>query len=211
MNDEPRKRGRKPSPEKREAIVAAALKAFAKKGVEASTTREIADAAATTERTLFKHFGSKDALVRSVVEQVSLEFMRDRTFARVHEPRPFTRDEFARWHRAFLLDRVEGAIAAPDTYRVVFREILRDDAFRLRYGGKWLELIFAPLVGHLRLMQETGAIGRMQTPTALAGAFFSHNLGYLLTRFVLAPEMPWDATRDINAIVEIFLASCGDA
>jgi AcrR family transcriptional regulator len=209
VNDEPKKRGRKPSLEKRDAIVAAALKAFAQNGVQASTTREIAEAAGTTERTLFKHFGSKEALARVVVEQVSLEFMRDRTFARVREPRPFTRDEFVSWHRAFLTERVEGAIAAPDTYRVVFRELLRDDAFRQRFGGKWLELVYAPLAGHLKLMQETGAIGRTQTPAALAGAFFSQNLGYLLTRFALAPEMPWDGPRDIDAIVGTFLASCG--
>ena len=209
MSDEPRKRGRKPSREKRDAIIAAALRAFAEKGVEASTTRQIADAAETTERTLFKHFGTKDALVRAVIEQVSIDLMRERAFARVHEARPFTRDEFARWHRDFLADRIEAATAAPDNYRVLFRELLRDDGFRLRYGGKWLELIYAPVVGHLKLMQAAGEIGRAQSPAALAGAFFSLNLGYLVARFALAPETAWQGTRDVDAIVEIFLAGCG--
>jgi AcrR family transcriptional regulator len=209
VSEEPRKRGRKPSPEKREAILAAALKTFAGKGVEASTTRQIAELAETTERTLFKHFGSKDALVRAVIEKVSIESMRDRAFARVHEPHPFTREEFVRWHRAFLSDRVEGATAAPDNYRVVFRELLRDDVFRLRFVGTWLELVYAPLVGHLKLMQDAGEIGRAQTPEALAGTFFSLNLGYLLARFTLAPEMTWRGTRDVEAIVELFVAACG--
>jgi len=209
MSDEPKKRGRKPSPEKREAIIAAALRTFAEMGVEASTTRQIAEIAETTERTLFKHFGSKDGLVRAVIEQVSIELMRERAFARVHEARPFTRDEFARWHRAFLADRIEAAIAAADNYRVLFRELLRDDAFRLRYGGKWLELVYAPIAGHLKLMQDTGEIARAQAPEALAAAFFSLNLGYLVARFALAPEMAWRGKRDIDAIVEMFIAACG--
>ena len=209
MGTEPKRRGRKPSLEKHEAIVAAALQAFAAKGVEGSTTREIAEAAQTTERTLFKHFGNKDGVARAVLEQVSLEFMRDRTFGRVLAPQPFTRDEFAHWHRDFLTDRIEGATAARDTYRVIFRELLRDDAFRLRYGSKWRELAYAPVVHHLALMQTAGEIGRSQSPAVLAGVFFSLNLSYLLARFALAPEMHWDGPKNIDAIVAVFLEACG--
>jgi AcrR family transcriptional regulator len=209
MTDEPARRGRKPSPEKREAIVAAALAAFAGKGVDATTTREIAEAAETTERTLFKHFGSKDGLVQAVVELAAIELMRERKFARISNPSPFTRTEFAEWHRAFLTDRVDNGIAAPSNYPVIFRELLRDAAFRRRFGAKWIAEVYAPLAAHLERMQATGQIASRQAPAALAGAFYSLNIGYLVTRFALVPELPWDDAANIEAIVEMFQATCG--
>lgn len=205
MTDTPR-RGPKPSPEKREAILRSALAQFAARGVDASTTRDIAEGAGTTERTLFKHFGSKAALVQAAIEKVSLELMEQAAFARVLDPRPFTRAEFAAWHLAFLADRVETALGAPDNYRILFAELLRDAEFRRRYAGRWLAEVFGPLAGHLARLQAAGEIGQGQSPAALAGAFFNLNLGYLVTRFALAPEMEWRSDRNIAAIGAMFLA-----
>ncbi|MFM2280496.1 MAG: HTH-type transcriptional regulator SrpR, partial [Pseudomonadota bacterium] len=83
-------RGRKPSLEKRDALISAALQLFATHGVEASTTREIAMIAGTTERTLFRHFASKNGLVQAAIEAVSRQFVGEASFARIHDPTPFT-------------------------------------------------------------------------------------------------------------------------
>jgi AcrR family transcriptional regulator len=203
---EPRRRGPRPSPEKREAIIRSALEQFARRGVDASTTRNIAEGAGTTERTLFKHFGTKAALVQAAIEEVTFEFMDARRFGRVHDERPFTRDEFSRWHRDFLRDRVAVALGAPDNYRILFSELLRDQDFRKRYGQRWMDGVFLPLVGQFEKMQEAGEIGLAQTPVALAGAFFNLNLGFLVTRFALAPEMHWDDEQNIETVASMFLA-----
>jgi AcrR family transcriptional regulator len=50
-------------PDTREAILAAALEAYSKYGFRGATTRRIAELAGVNEVTLFRHFGSKDALV----------------------------------------------------------------------------------------------------------------------------------------------------
>jgi AcrR family transcriptional regulator len=211
MPERPKKRGPEPSAEKREAIVAAALRLFAAKGVDAATTREIAAAAGTTERTLFKHFASKDGVVQAAVEAASAEFARSGAFARINRPEPFTRAEFAAWHRAFLAERVAAAARAPDSYRMLLRELLRDDGFRRRYGAAWLERVFRPLASHLERMRAAGEIGAASSPAALASAFFGLNLGYLFARSALAPEMPWEDERDVEAVVALFQASCGQA
>lgn len=202
------RRGRKPSPELRAAIVAAAQGLFAARGVEAATTREIAALAGTTERTLFKHFGSKQRLVQAVIEEVSGAMVRQAAFARVWDPSPFTHAAFIDWHRGFLADRVAAAEAAPDAYKVLLREMLRDDAFRRRYAERWMEGVFAPLVRHIAAMQEAGEIAAHLSPRALAGAFFSLNLGYLVSRFVLLPETGWAGDGDVEAIVSLFAAAC---
>lgn len=208
MSDEPPKRGRKPSPELKRTILNAAIGVFAARGIDAATTREIAAAATTTERTLFKHFGSKAGLVQAALEAVSIDFLNDTAFARVHDPAPFTAREFAAWHRTFLEDRVETARRSPQNYRILFAELLRNDTLRGSYGSRWKATVMDPLAAHLARMQSSGEIGRTLAPAMLASGFFGLNLSYLLTRFALAPGETWDDRRDIDAIVAMFAAMC---
>lgn len=49
---------------KRDAICETALELFAEKGIEATTTREIAERAGTAEGTLYRHFEGKNDLAR---------------------------------------------------------------------------------------------------------------------------------------------------
>jgi AcrR family transcriptional regulator len=202
------KRGRPPSPEKRQAILDAVQRLFAAKGVDATTTREIAAEAQTTERTLFKHFVSKEGLVRAAIEQVSFTAMQQAAYARILDPQPFTASAFADWHRAFLADRVRTAIAAPDTYAVLFRELFRDGAFRADYAERWLGTVFGPLCAQIERMQKEGAITSTQSPDALTSAFFSLSIGYLVSRFVLMPDFLWDDEANIDSIVAMFQAVC---
>jgi len=56
--------GRSASPEEtRERILAAAREVIGRKGKRGATTREIADVAGVNEATLFRHFGTKEALL----------------------------------------------------------------------------------------------------------------------------------------------------
>ncbi len=59
------------SPEEtRSRILSAAREVIARKGKRGATTREIAEVAGVNEGTLFRHFGSKSALVVAVVQHV---------------------------------------------------------------------------------------------------------------------------------------------
>lgn len=57
------------SPEEtRERILGAAREVIARKGRRGATTREIADVAGVNEATIFRHFGTKEALIVAVAE-----------------------------------------------------------------------------------------------------------------------------------------------
>lgn len=54
---------------KREAIWDAAIALFAEKGIDATTTREIAQLADTAEGNIYRHFKNKDDLIQQVFEE----------------------------------------------------------------------------------------------------------------------------------------------
>lgn len=183
-----------------------AARLFAAQGIERTSTREIAAAAATTERTLFKHFGSKSGLVQAVLTEVAMAVMQEAAFARILDPRPFTVDEFSAWHRGFLHERLAAAAGASDAYRILFSEIFRDEQFKARYVNEWQAKVLQPLTGHLALLASGGTGRDAGQAVALAAAFFSLNIGYLVARFVLAPEADWSDQKDVSRIVDLYAA-----
>jgi len=69
---------------KRDAVCEAALELFAEKGIEATTTREIAERAGAAEGTLYRHFDGKDDLANWLHERCADE-LRDRLTAAADE------------------------------------------------------------------------------------------------------------------------------
>src|SRR5580704_15333754 len=55
--------------ETRSRILAAARELFALKGTRGTTTREVADRAGVNEATVFRHFGTKHALLHAMLDQ----------------------------------------------------------------------------------------------------------------------------------------------
>src|ERR1700689_584247 len=56
-------------------ILAAVRKIFAHKGLEGTTTRELAKEAGVSEALLYKHYPSKDALFQAMLSSCDSEFM----------------------------------------------------------------------------------------------------------------------------------------
>lgn len=61
--------------ERKECILAAVRKVFAEKGLEGTTTRELAKEAGVSEALLYKHFPSKEALYEEMLGTCDGEFM----------------------------------------------------------------------------------------------------------------------------------------
>ena len=60
--------------ERKERILAAVRKVFARKGVEGATTRELAKEAGVSEALLYKHYPSKEALYQDMLMSCTAEF-----------------------------------------------------------------------------------------------------------------------------------------
>src|SRR5690242_20286687 len=60
--------------ERKELILAAVRKVFAQKGLEGTTTRELAKEAGVSEALLYKHYPSKEALYKAMLDSCDGEF-----------------------------------------------------------------------------------------------------------------------------------------
>ncbi len=202
MTDLPARRG--PPPTKHIDILWAAARLFAQRGVAQSTTREIAAAAGTTERTLFKHFGSKEALVQAVIAEAVLPHLAPTSLAGLRQAIEAHGDSFEQWHRALLASREQALAQAPELARLLLVELLRDDALRARFAAQWAEAAWQPLLVLFSRLQKDRRLRNDIAADTLVRLFLSVNLGYLIGRHVLAPDHGWDDAREISGITALF-------
>jgi len=101
------------SQDKRNAILDAATRLFAERGLAAAPTSEISKLAGVAEGTLFTYFGTKDELINSLYRELKLE-LGDAMMS------DFPRKESARTRLRHVWDRyVRWGIANPRQYKVL--------------------------------------------------------------------------------------------
>jgi AcrR family transcriptional regulator len=200
----PRRPG--PAPTKHVDILWAAARLFAERGVAQTTTRAIAEAAATTERTLFKHFGSKEALVHAVIGEAVLPQLAPTSLEALRGVIEAHGDDFEAWHEALLAARGRAMAQAPELSRLLIVEMLRDATLLERFAAQWQPAVWEPLRGLFTHLQARGRMRRDISAPALVRMFLSLNLGHLLARHLLAPGLAWDDAAERHAIAKLFAA-----
>jgi AcrR family transcriptional regulator len=199
----PPARGRPRSEARSAEMLWAAAQLFSRQGVSRTTTREIAVQAGTTERTLFKHFGSKDRLVKAVMEEAILPHLAPVSLAELEQAVRQYKGDVPAWHRALLSRRLAELREAPGLLRLLLVELLRDEALRDRFAAQWEAAAWQPLVALFTQLRDAGAIEGGE-PASTARMFLSLNIGFLVGRLVLAPQAAWNDDEEIAAIAALF-------
>ena len=205
-NDARRPARRGPAPTKHLDVLWAAARLFSQRGVAQTSTREIAAAAQTTERTLFKHFGSKDGVVQAVISEAVVAHLAPTSLDALRQAIEAHGDDLATWHRALLTQRSAALAQAPELTRLLLVERLRDDALRARFAATWTGAVWQPLLALFERLQRDGRVRRDIPAASLVRMFLSLNLGFLVGRHVLAPDLPWDDEAEVAAIAALFAA-----
>jgi len=210
MTTSPATGGRRgPAPTKHIDLLWAAARLFAAKGVAQTGTRDIAAAAATTERTLFKHFGSKDGLVQAVLEQAVLPHLAPTSLEALRKVIEGFGGDFAAWHRALLASRSDAMAQAPELSRLLLVEMLRDPALLQRFVDAWRPAVWQPLLALFERLRDEGRLSPAVAPDAAVRMFLSLNLGYLIGRHLLAPGHGWDDAAEQAAVARLFAEGSG--
>lgn len=185
----------------RDQILQAAAKVFAEHGFRGSTTRLIADAADVNEVTLFRLFGSKDALLG--------EAIRTRVYEREVVPLPETpgdaRGELIAWttteyenllaHRASIRQGMSELVDRPELARCMAQG---------QHGGYMrLQRYFAALIKSARCRTDVSAV---DAAALLLGALFAD----AMARDMMPDTLP--AARQVPAAyVDLTLRAIGYA
>ena len=207
--DPSRPRGRPRSDARTAEILWAAAQLFARRGLAGTSTREIAAAAHTTERTLFKHFGSKEGLVRAVIEEAVLAHVAPQSLEGLAASIASFGGDLEVWHRTLLHARLQALSAAPELTRLLLGELLRDADLRAQFGALWVPAVWQPLLGLFRRLQRQGGLRTDVAAERLVRQFLSLNLGYLIGRAALAADYGWADREEIAAIARVFAAGAG--
>ena len=182
-----RKRIRLPSRERRQAIVTAVQGAFADKGFDGTTTRELARAAGVSEALLYKHFPSKESLYVAMLEACADGPMATE-FTRVLTLPPSTSTlvvlvHFLTSHFVLCED-----LQKTTMHRLALRSLLEDAEFvRLgakQFGASWIRKVEA-------CMAAAAKAGDLKaTPVRRdLRAWFVHHLAFALMLH-LQPKIP---------------------
>jgi AcrR family transcriptional regulator len=175
-------------------IVSAAARLFAERGYAGTRTAGIARAAKVTERTLFKHFADKGALLERVLAPA---------LAAAATPPPGGEAPFAAWFETLIRQRLAAAQAGPHGLRLVLVELLTSEGARRRFAPLWKRELWGGMVKAVARFQARGELRADLDAEALARMVLSLALGYFLARTLVAPGLAWDDTKEIARLLEV--------
>lgn len=205
----PAPRSRRPSPRKHEAILAAAVEAFAESGYAATSMDSIAVAAGVSKQTVYHHFGNKNALFEAVIGQVSAVMNRPLLDGRTRDLGPErTLTVFGRHVLDFLLSRQSLAFM-----RLIIAEAPKFEGLAdmvIRAGMEGTIQAFAHYV------EDETANGHLAVdePRRAAIMFFGMLAGDYRFRGLLGmlPDLaPEEMDVHVAAVVRVFLKAFGPA
>src|SRR4029453_2236593 len=181
-----RKRIRLPSKERRQAIVTAVKGAFAAKGFDGTTTRELARAAGVSEALLYKHFPSKESLYGAMLD-ACVEGPVAAEWGRVLTLPPSTSTLVVLVHllTAHFVQRDD--LQKTTMHRLALRSLLEDADFaRLgakQFGASWVRKVEACIKAAVKAGDLKATHGRDLR------AWFVHHLAFALMVH-LHPKVP---------------------
>jgi AcrR family transcriptional regulator len=190
--------------EKRQLLLEAATRVFARKGFHTSRVGDIAEEAGVAHGLLYHYFASKDEVLDTIFREEWADLLGE--IEEIENSDASAREQLRRV-AARILRQWE---RQPDIIRVIVREIARSPVIQARIG----ELV-RPIEAIQRIIrhgQSTGEL-RADLDPVLAGIFFYGGIEELLSGWVLGQlpddeEMIAAAERQLDElVVNAFLAS----
>jgi TetR/AcrR family transcriptional regulator len=195
--------------DRRTQILAAAMDVFSERGFHGARTRDLAEKAGVSEALIFRHFPTKEDIIRAILELVGFE---DRIRA--------MEEQFERLPPREALQRIaEVTLTAlrddPRIFRVIFFGLLETPELAGEFYQKFLSRLLAletRLFARAFLVRagKSGARGtrssRKLDPAIAARSFHGSLLFYNLTGAVVRMEPPPSNPRErAAAIVDLYL------
>lgn len=146
---------------RREQILEAATRVFAKKGFRRATTREVAREAGVSEGTIYNYFEDKDALLMAILDALN------ETERRAADFEEGLATDFGGFVEEYLRRRMSLIWENKDIFRVVLSEMLVNRELRERYLRQVVEPTMKIAEKYFRSRVELGDVPAMDAPLAM--------------------------------------------
>lgn len=195
-----------PAPRKgsKERILAAAFALFAEKGFDGTTTRAIAERAGVNEVTIFRTFGSKDALFRQVAREM-LPMRRIRTGVNFRSEG--TAEEVLAQNARLVLGILK---ENRHYYMILVGELWRHPELKEEVGVEMFEQAVEFLASQMAIMIEDGRL-REVDPFIAARSLMGTVQSHFLLNYLIGPgNLDPDAEeRLLRGWTDIFVNGAG--
>lgn len=191
--------------EKQQKIVEAAIKIFAEKGFANTSTSEISQKAGVAEATIFRHYGTKDNLLLSVILPFIKDFiphMADEIFNGLMAQNPTTFEQFL---RALIKNRISFISNNRKLFQILVKEIMYREEFKLELAPLISEIIIHHFTIVIETYRERGDLINKPTPILLK-LLLTFLYGYFTSRFVLMTNNSVvDEEKELEEIVRFIM------
>lgn len=194
------RKSRLPTAERREQIVTAAMRCFAERGFEGTTTRMLARAAGVSEGLIFRHFPTKRSLYRAIIAR------------RIAEPASGLMPAEAAERgddRAVLSSMASSLLARvgrdPSFMRLLFFSALEGAPLSRMFYQARVRRVRSFLASYLEGRMKAGALRKVD-PSAAAGAFMGMVANYIQQKHLFRVPVARLAPEDlVRTWVDLFL------
>ncbi len=186
--------------EKQMKVFNAAIELFSRQGYANTSTKEIADAAAVSEGSIFKHFTNKHGLLLAILKPLTDSLLPDvlHEFSRKTLSMAYpSLDDFV---RTIIIDRMQFLKDNVLVVRILLSEVLYDSAIRADIISAFPAEFIEDLNAELSQMKERKII--VDWPNSQIVRFlFSNVAGYVVEHYIFYPDQSWDETTEIDNLI----------
>jgi len=187
--------------ERKESIIKTAIRLFAEKGFQATTTRELAAAVGVTEPVLYQHFATKGDLYAGIIETICGQEKKED--ARLEAASAAEDDEafFSRLGELIL----EWYDNEPEVARLLLFSALEKHELKDRFFEREVSVLYERLTEYIERRQRKGIFRKMDSylaARAFAGGFIHQ--GMAQTVYGLN-DFKRTRAEVVKGIVDVFL------
>lgn len=191
--------------DKQQKVVNAAIQLFAEKGYANTSTSEIAKEAGVAEGTIFRHYGTKDNLLLSVILpfiKESIPSMAEDVFNEITSQDIASFEDFL---KALLKNRIQFIHENKEIFQIVVKEILYNEELRKELQPYFAKNIVQRMMGMIHIYKERGEL--IDIPTiGIQRMIFTFVGGYFVSRFVLQSDHSvLDEEAEIEQIIQFIM------
>jgi len=195
-----------PLTEKQRAILEAAETLFAEAGYSETSTANIARQAGVTEKTLFKHFPTKQILLRRILFPLILRTivpLQVRMMRKFLEEAP---DDFQGFFIGLALNRWTELRQLGPRIKLVIIEILQDAHLRQQALNLFKEHAWPSILERIEFFQKRGELRQDMPAADIANLLTTTIISQGMRRAILAPDTSFDDSRDAQVLCELIFS-----